>query len=430
MTLDRSEEPIAACMSASPIIVFDSNPDALRWRASRVREAVAGATVVATCSSVAVSLVAESMPPGTVVLVDLLATDRFSLDRPGERLIRRLRLSPRTGHVRPVAWSAHRAEDAIEGVRSHGGFGFVVAGRDDGAEQAQLRLVATGEESWPPGVDARPADEARWQSWFQQEFDVVWEPWIEPALCRLATGGDRRALAAELLEVGAAGSTGQAEARMRKLARIVAGEHRNSAAAVAAAASQALIRIASRRPLTERPHVSLSLELGVKLSRSAPSLVRAAGLSAQAVEEMQAMDELIGSWRERRPVRRGAPAADEAREERRWAAGRRAAHHAAGAHNIDEMIDGLLVQLDESLVALDDARQDELYHPEARAAAALALVGERGLAEVAGVVHDGPGVRWCGRSMSELALATDVDLDDLRALIEATDGAAAGWPVG
>ncbi|MBJ7472436.1 MAG: hypothetical protein JHD16_14105 [Solirubrobacteraceae bacterium] len=413
-------------MPTTPIIVFDSNPDALQWRVTRVHEALDGASVTPTTSSTAVGLIAESLAPDTLVLVDLLATDRFALDRPGERLIRRLRSNPRTAHVRPVAWSAHTAQDSVLGVRRSGAFGFVAAGRDAAAELAQLREVAAGRESWPADLGSAPADEEAWRSWFHREFGVEWEPWIEPSLCRLATGGDRRALAAELLEIGAAGSTGHAENRMRKLARMVAGEHRNSAAAVATAAAQALVRMAARRPLRERPAVSLSLELGAKLTRTSPSLVRAAGLLEEEVDEIQAMDELITGWRDRRPAKRGAPAADEVREERRWAAGRRAAHHAAGAHNVDEMIDGLLVQLDEALVALDDARQDELYHPEARAAAALRLLEERGGPLLPGVDRLRGGLVLHGRPANQLALAVDLELADLSAFTAAVDRTLSG----
>lgn len=409
-------------MSHAEVIVFDSNLDALRWRAGRVA-ALTGVEPAATASSVATALLAEALPEGGVVLVDLLATDRLALDRPGERLIRRLRNDPRTAHVRPVAWSAHRSPDVVESVRRSGALGFVPAGGDADAETAALEFALGGEEPWPQEAGGGAAAQAKW---FEDEFGVAWEPWVEPALARLVSGRDRKALAQELIEIGAADSVSHAASRMRKLARLVAGEHRNSPSAVAAAAATVLTQLAAHRPLGERPAPALSLERGARIVRTQPSLVRAAGLTGRAAADVAEMDRLIESWRKTRTARRGAPSADEVREERRWAAGRLAVQQAAAVHNVDEIIDGLLARLLEVLAALDDARQDDLYHPEARAAAALLLIQEGRAPAVGGADLAAGAARWRSHTPLELAVATGEDLDVLRAFVAAVDEAAAG----
>lgn len=409
-------------MTPAPVIVFDSNPDALRWRSSRTADIAGPGRVLATTSLSAVMLIAERLPDASVVLVDLLATDRLALDRPGERLIRSLLRNPRTSHVHPVAWSAHTAPDVIDGVRRAGAMGFVQAGADEARERKHLRMALEGEFPWPevPGVESDATGEL--SRWFIREFGVEWEPWIEPALCKLTSGRDRKALAIELLNIGAAGSPGHAATRMRKLARLVAGEHRNSPAAVAAAAQTVLTRIAAHRPLADRPPVSISLELSARLVRTAASLVRAAGLTDDDVAQILEMDALIRTWRDRRPAKRGAPTADEVSEERHWAAGRRALDHEVDASNVDEIINGLLLRLDEVLVALDDARQDELYHPEARAAAALRLIEEQQVVRVPDdVTLVDSAATWRGMTAGVLALSGDTPVDALQALVATVD---------
>ena len=100
------------------VLVYDSNREALQRRIAAVRDDAPGAEVVGVSSRTAALVLAELAPTGTVVLVDLLETDRFSLDRPGERLIRRLVRGPRTAHVQVYAWSAHLLSEVVRGVRA------------------------------------------------------------------------------------------------------------------------------------------------------------------------------------------------------------------------------------------------------------------------------------------------------------------------
>ena len=407
------------------VIVFDSHWEALQRRLQTIANLAGNAHVVGTTSSTAVSLLAAGVPDGTPVLIDLLDTDRLSLDRPGERLIRRLRRNPATAHVVPIAWSAHRARDVVFGARRAGAAAFVSVSADEALEQAQLRRVLDGEELWPPSATA-DASTVAWEAWFAEQFGIPWEAWIEPTLARLASARERSALAPELVELEAAASRAHAATRMRTLARVVAGEHRNSAAAVASAAGIALVQIAAHRPLSERPGSVVSLERGARAIGRSSSLIVAAGLADDETREVFAIDALIRDDRARRPAQRGAPAGDEVRHERRWAAGRRAIERSGGDGPVDELIDGILAQLDEALVAIDDALQDELYHPEARAAAALQLVESGDVGELDGVTWADGAALWRGLTALELAVDRTQDVAELRALTTAVDACATG----
>lgn len=410
-------------MGRPPVIAYDTNRDALTRRVDAIRSVVDAETpVIGVASWTGVLLLAESAPEDTVVFIDLFSTDHVALDRPGERLIGRLARNPATAHVRPVAWSAQTTPDVVGGVHDAGARGFVSSTMDRDAERDQLIRVIAGETVWPDHPDRwMLRAQAGWATWFQEHFDLPWEPWIEPALVRLASGRERSAVVGELVDRGAARSTGHAATRMRQLSRAVVGEHRNSAVAVATGASLALSQIAAHRALAERPAPIVSLEHGARTVQTAPSLVRAAGLTAAEVDEILAIDDLITNKRLSEPAGAGAPGADHVRHERLWAAGRRAATMGAGRDDIDAVAAGILVQLDEALGAVDDARQDELYHPEGRAAAALSLLGPADAPLIDGAEPSGAGVRWRGLGPAELALGSDIDVADLHALSEAVD---------
>ncbi|MBO9533163.1 MAG: hypothetical protein J7513_09345 [Solirubrobacteraceae bacterium] len=395
-------------------IVFDSNLDALARRVAALRAAVPDCEITATSSRNAVLMLGRAAAPGTTVLADLCVTDRFSLDRPGERLIERLARHPATSHVRPLAWSAHVGPDVVEGVRRAGGVGFVGATLRREREADELRRVIAGETVWPlaPG----PED---WEAWFADAYGAPWSAWMEPILVRLAGGGERRSVATELVAVGAARSANHAGARMREVARLVAGEHSNSPTVVADRASVVLARLAARRPLPERPPIQASLEQGAESLRASPSLAVAAGLTAPEVDDLVVLDRLIREQRASQPPAAGAPPADRVRAERQWAAGRLALQHGAHRDDVDEVIAGILTRTDAALVALDDARDDAHTHPAAHAAAALvALIEAEGERRADGDT----GTRtWRGRTPSSLAIDDELSAAELRDFVTAVD---------
>lgn len=406
-------------MSAAPrTIVFDSNLDALARRVGTLRAVASELPLQATASRNAVVLLAHAAPPSTTVLIDLCVTDRLSLDRPGERLIERLARDPATSHVRPVAWSAHVGADVVASVRRSGAHGFVAATLRREREADELRRTLAGEAVWPD----LPADVHDWEDWFAARFGTPWGAWMEPILVRLASGDERRSVAADLVAVGAARSANHAAARMREVARLIAGEHSNAPTVVAQRASVVLAQLAARRPLSERPAVVASLEQGADAVRSEPSLAVAAGLTAVEADEILALDQLIRAKRASEASSAGAPPADRVRAERRWAAGRRALTHGAGVADVDDVIAGILARVDAALIALDDARHDAIDHPAPRAGAALAALAELGPIPADGLVGSGSALTWRGLGVLELALdATQVPAADLAAFTESVD---------
>lgn len=406
------------------VIVYDSNREALQRRVAAVRDDDPSAEVTGVASRTAVLVLAELAPRGTVVLVDLLATDRFSLDCPGERLIRRLVRGPRTAHAEVYAWSAHLLSEVVRGVRSAGAAGFVSASLDPTIERTALSAALGGASVWPeeddggerPGVPTEP-----WEAWFEDRFGLPWAPWVEPILVRLAAGEDRVAAAFDLVELDAAKSRSHAAERMRVVSRAIAGEHSNSPPTVARLASNVLSHVASQRPLTERPAVSVSLEQGARAIRTSPSIVAAAGLAPDEIEELLAIDALIERKRAATAPSAGAPPADRVRSERHWAAGRRALELGADRADVDHVIAGILTRVDDALIALDDARQDELYHPEALAAAALLLVDPSEIGRIDGATNDDGIVRWRGQDARSLIQDERTEVKDLRALCAAVD---------
>jgi hypothetical protein len=398
-----------------PTIVYDSNPDALARRVGALRALDPDGGLIATTSRNAVVVLAQAATVGTPALIDLCITDRPSLDRPGERLIERLARGPATSHVRPIAWSAHVGPDVVESVRRAGGQGFVAATLRREREADELRRSLAGEAVWPTGSSA-DRWEGEWDQWFASAFGGTWQPWMEPILVRLASGDERRSVAADLVGIGAARSENHAAARMREVARLVAGEHSNAPTVVAHRAALVLAQLAARRPLSERPAALSSLAHGADALRAAPSLAVAAGLTAPEVDELLAIDELIRKKRESEPSGAGAPPADRVRTERLWAAGRRAVGHGARVEDVDRVIAGIVARVEGALVALDDAREDADAYPAARAATALVALGEAGLAGADGAVPT-----WRGRTPAALALADDLPPADLRAFITAAD---------
>lgn len=414
-------------MAPPPVIVFDSNRDALSRRLEVVRSLAPGREVTGVASRTGLLLLAEFAPESSLVLVDLFATDRLTLDRPGERLIRRLAASPATAHVRPMAWSAQSTPDVIAGVREAGADGFVPASLDAGRERDHLLRALAGEAVWPVNGDVVTLrSPAAWEAWFQSRFGLAWEPWIEPTLVRLASGRERSATVEELVALEAARSPGHAATRMRNLARAVVGEHRNSAVAVAGGASLALSQIAAHRKLAERPEAPVSLEQGARTIRTAPSLARAAGLTGAEIDEVLGMDDLISDQRVAAPKGAGAPPADEVRNERLWAAGRRAIAKGASREDVDSVVAGILSQLDQALIAIDDARQDELYHPEGRAAAALLLVTPDDSPALPDTSVRAGVVEWRGLDPARLAVADEAEVTDLHRFSEDVDALVLG----
>jgi DNA-binding NarL/FixJ family response regulator len=409
-------------MTPTSVIVHDTNREALGRRVSAVRAAAPHVAVTGVVSRTAAVLLAGAAAAGTVLLIDLMGADRVGLDRPGERLIRRLTRSPSSTGTVVYAWSAHVVPEVVHGVRQAGAHGFVVAALDEQSEREQLLRALDHEALWPLASEAAAHDDdGRWMQWFEERFGLAWEPWIEPMLVRLAAGEERAAVADELVDLAAARSRNHASARMREVARAVAGEHSNSPAAVAQAAALVLSQIASQRPLVERPTVAVSLEHGASTIRTSPSLIAAAGLTPEEIADILAMDALIRAKRLADSSGAGAPPADRVRSERRWAAGRRAMDYGAGREDVDAVITGILERLEEALVAVDDARRDELYHPEARTAAGLQLVKPSEAGRVEGLAVVSGRVMWRGRD--PIALATDDGLPvrELRALSGAID---------
>lgn len=403
-------------MSVERLVVHDANLDALDRRLGAAQRAFPEATVIATPSTTAVLVLAQEMPAGTPFLVDLGVNDRRALDRPGERLIERLASAPTTAHVRPIAWSAHVGADIVAGARAAHASAFVTATLDRAAEADGLRSACLGAPVWP----TTPALPDSWPEAFRHHYGAAWEPWMEPVLTRLATTGERRSIAADLVARGAARSAPHAASRMREVARLIAGEHSASPAIVAERAVAALARLAMHAPLTERPAVTLSLSLAASALRAAPSLAIAAGLSGLEVDDLLALDGLI---REQPEAERsvGAPPSDRARAERRWAAGRRAVACGAVRDDIDPMITAILRRVDRALVALDDAQIDAERHPAPRAAAALTAVVQTGGGLPDAVGTAAGAATWRGRTPAELALDDELSSDDLRAFVRAAD---------
>lgn len=418
-SLGYSPSPV----SSPAVIVFDSNLDALQRRVDLVRTFAPEAEVAGLASRNAVVLLAEQLPSESTVLVDLYASDRGALDRPGERLIRRL--VQIAGGLRIVAWSAQPLPDAVSGARSAGAHAFVTAGRDLDQEREQLEQALNGASIWP--ADTAGGGEIEWQRWFASEYELAWEPWVEAVLVRLASGRERTAVAGELVARSAARSTPHAAARLRAVARAIAREHRNSPPVVADAATLALAQLAAHRPLVERPGRPTSLDQAARILRTSPSIVRASGLTVAELDEVLATAELIERERALSDSGAGAPPADQAWNERRWAAGRRALTLRTPNVPLDHVIEALLAQLDEAIAALEDARQDALYHPEAQAAAALSVLAADPQAAVGAVPEvalvEGE-LRWRGVAAAELAAANAIPVDALQTFTAAADAFA------
>lgn len=403
--------------SPGPVIVYDSNPDALERRITALVTAVPMVSVIGTVSSNAVMVLATYATPETSVFVDLCTADRVTIDRPGERLIERLTQNPATAHVRPVAWSAHVGPEVVSGARQAGSRGFVTATLRREREAADLKAAIAGDERWPPS----PPDEGDWERWFRGNYGAEWEAWMEPMLVRLASSGERRSIATELVAAGAARSANHAAARLRRVARLVAGEHANDPPAVAERAAITLGHLARCRPLAERPMRPASLERAADMLRSSPSIALAAGLSELAVEDVLALEELIRHQRAGQASSAGAPPADRVRAERRWAAGRIAAARGAGRDEVDAVIDGVLARVDRALIALEDAMEDALEHPRPRAAIALMAAGAGRRVLPAGVAVGGITRTWRGMRPEQLALDESIPEADAQAFVEAVD---------
>lgn len=401
------------------VVVFDSNIDALSRRVGALEAAVPDVSVTATASRTAVLVLAAAARPSTPVLVDLCVTDGPSLDRPGERLIQRLARTPQTDHVRPIAWSAHVGPEVVAGVRAAGGAGFVTATLRREREADELREVLNGAAVWP---QIAPSDDGEWEAWFRATYDAAWAPWMEPILVRLAAGLERRSVAADLVAVGAARSANHAAARMREIARLIAGEHSNSAPAVAKRAAVVLARLAARRPLVERPTEPVSLARGAAALRTSPSLAVAAALTPVEVEDVLTIDTLIRGYRATATPSPGAPHADRVRDERRWAAGRMAVEQSGGgAHGIDEVIAGILTRVDDALASIDDALEDAPVHPAPRAAAALLALQASTIRTFEDVTFSDGILRWQGLSPAEVAVDEDHSSAVLRELTAEID---------
>lgn len=396
-------------------IVYDGNADALLRRRGVVAQLAPQREVIATSSPVALQLLATLAPADTPIFVDLCASDRASLDRPGIRIIERLAHGPATAHVRPIAWSAYLAADVIDAARAAGARGFVTATLRLDVEAEEIAQALSGQSPWP--VVAMVTD--AWDAWFEHEYRAPWRPWMEPILVRLAETSERRSIAGELVRLAAARSEPNAQARMRDVARIIAGEHSASPIVVAERAEFVLAQLAAYRPLDERPAPAASLQLAAEALRTKPSLALAAGLTALEVDDIEALDELIRAAEASTDRAPGAPPSDKVRAERRWAAGRLAARRGAKVDDVDVAILSILHRLDAALLALDDASRDASPAPRAAAALLAALqLAEHDSAvfpEVLGTAS------WRGRAIPQLALASDIPDDELRAFTAQVD---------
>ncbi len=417
---------LADAPSVPSVFVYDTNLDALSRRAGLARAAAGAHEVVALSSVTALLLHVGAAGPGSAALVDLYDTDRFSVDRPGERIIARLaRAEPRT---RLVAWTAHISPDVIEGARASGADAVVIAGLDPDAEIAEIAAVIAGSPGAlgaPWAADPAAAGTTPWAEWFERRYGIAWVPWMEPALVRLATTGERAALAEQLSDVGAATSRGRGVARLRDLSQALAGERYRNTALVAREANLVLALIAGERPLQERPQLAASLSHGVAALDREPSLVVAAQLSAIELEDLREQSRLIQATRAADDIGVGARPAGWADAERLHAAGRRAAQLGASVDDVDVVAAGILARTDDALLAIAEAQRDALHAPQARAAAALmaAHADGRSLRHVDGVTVEGGAIRWAGRLPLELARgpvgerakleSLTIELDDL-----------------
>jgi CheY-like chemotaxis protein len=405
-------------MSARPlVIVHDGNADAVIRRRDLVAQVAPDAEVLATRSQVAVQVLATVAPDDTVVLVDLCSADRPSLDRPGVRLIERLAHSPSTEHVRPVAWSAYLGADVVDAARAAGAAAFVTATMRAEVEISELERVLGGDAPWPEAVVPPDA----WDTWFARTYGAPWKPWMEPVLVRLAATGERRSIAGDLVERAAARSTTHAKARMREVARLVAGELSAAPIVVAERAQIVLAQLAAYRPLEERPESPISLSQTADILRHQPSMAIAAGLTAIDVQTLIALDDLIRTSDATTTRSVGAPPADKVRAERHWAAGRLAVQAASGVDDINIVITGILRRVDRALAALDDARMDAEVACAPRAAAALLAAAQVGGGGPTAISERAGRVTWRGRTIEQLACSDDLPDDELRAFTDSVD---------
>lgn len=129
------------------MIVHGEHGRALAERSQMVRRAVEGmALVVATSSPTALVMHARSAGGGACVFVDLGGNDAMALDRPGERLLRRLGGNPA---IRPrlVACADAATAPLLACARAAGADAFVAG--DDPAIEQTVAEIAGGANLWP-----------------------------------------------------------------------------------------------------------------------------------------------------------------------------------------------------------------------------------------------------------------------------------------
>lgn len=135
------------------MIVHGDGGRAVAERTQVVRRAVAGgASVVETASQTAVVMHARVASTSSCVFVDLGGSDAMMLDRPGERLLRRLAGSP---GIRPrlIACATAGTPIVIAGARAAGADAFVAT--DDPNLLSAVTAIVDGQAVWPAGVTAR-----------------------------------------------------------------------------------------------------------------------------------------------------------------------------------------------------------------------------------------------------------------------------------
>jgi hypothetical protein len=234
--------------------------------------------------------------------------------------------------------------------------------------------------------------EAEWQAWLLTACGLQAEADTEAILALMAPAGDRSVCADDMVERGLASSRPVAVRRLRDIAKALGGEEHRSPGIVAHEARRALAGLAAARPLQVRPTIELPLLAWASRLNHAPSLAVAAGMTAAEIDALRDLARLMSTVR--RDV--GAPHGGASRDERDWAAGRRAAELGADAASIAATSAQCLSDAQGAALAVADAAHEAPLAPRAHLAAAV---------EALAVLPEALRPSWAGRvDPSEWAL--------------------------
>ncbi len=295
-------------------------------------------------SWIGVMLAAQAVRPARVV-VDVPSND--PLDSRAERAIRRL-------------------------VTIAPGVSLTVVADDPTPDQwTRLRRAGAQTIVTPDGT-VLPAGRPRWkvqewETWLLETCGLRADQDTEAILLHLASAGERGACSDDLVRRGLAASRPAAVRRLREVSKQLGGEEYRSPGIVAREAHRAIVGLSSARPL----NVALAIDppiltSALRLERS-PSVAVAAGLTSAEIDALRDLARRVSDVE--RDV--GAPHGGASRDERDWAAGRRAAELGADAGTIASLKAQCLTDAQGAALAIGDALHEAPDAPRARLAAAI-----------------------------------------------------------